>query len=76
MDVNEAVTMPYATSDDLPFSVRAHLPPHARDIFRQAFNNAFAEYLGDEARAFRIAWSAVKRSYVKVGDSWVPRGSS
>jgi hypothetical protein len=25
------------------------------------------------SEAFRIAWAAVKRSYVKVGDRWVER---
>jgi len=62
--------MPYLTNDDLPMSVRRHLPPHAQDIYREAFNcGAF----GDEERAHRIAWGAVKRSYVKVGEIWVAR---
>jgi cation transport regulator len=50
--------------------VRAHLPPHAQDIFRAAFNSAYDEHHGDprqEEIAFRIAWAAVKRSYHKVG---------
>ncbi|MGO8999568.1 MAG: ChaB family protein [Polyangiaceae bacterium] len=68
--------MPYATNDDLPPSVRGHLPEHARDIFRQAFNHAFERYGADEARAFRIAWSAVKKRYARVGDVWVPREAS
>ena len=65
--------MPYATNDDLPPSVRDHLPAHAQDIFREAFNHAFSEHAGDEATAFRIAWGAVKRSYEKVGSEWVRR---
>jgi cation transport regulator len=40
--------MPYATNFDLPPSVRAHLPEHAQDIFRQAYNHAFDRYDGDE----------------------------
>jgi cation transport regulator len=64
--------MPYATNDDLPPSVQAHLPPHAQDIFREAFNNAFERYGGDEARVFRIAWAAVKRRYEKVDGQWIP----
>ena len=36
--------MPYATEKDLPPSVRAHLPLHAQDIFRAAFNSAWDEY--------------------------------
>jgi cation transport regulator len=64
--------MPYASTDDLPDSVRLHLPPHAREIFVAAFNNAWDEYGGDEQRCFRIAWAAVKRHYHKVGDEWRP----
>lgn len=66
--------MPYRTEAELPPSVRDHLPPHAQHIFLRAFNHAWDEYGADEARAFRIAWAAVKRAYVKVGTEWVPRG--
>jgi cation transport regulator len=68
--------MPYRTNDDLPSSVASHLPPHAQGIYREAFNHAFAAHAGDprqEEAAHRIAWAAVKRSYVKVGDQWVER---
>ena len=68
--------MPYQTNDDLPFSAQAHLPPHAQDIYRQAFNHAFEAHADDQRReeaAHRIAWAAVKRSYVKIGNSWVSR---
>jgi cation transport regulator ChaB len=30
--------MPYATERDLPLSVSAHLPLHAQEIYRAAFN--------------------------------------
>jgi cation transport regulator len=65
--------MPYPSNDDLPPSVRNHLPPHAQDIYREAFNHAWQHYLGDEATPHRIAWAAVKRSYRKAGDIWVRR---
>ena len=68
--------MPYPTNRDLPSSVRAYLPDHAQDIYREAFNHAFAAHAGEmdrEERAHRIAWAAVKRSYVKAGESWVQR---
>jgi cation transport regulator len=73
--------MPYETIDDLPDSLRAHLPLHAQEIFRAAFNSAWARYqaLPPEAleeRAHRIAWAAVKRRYRKAGDAWVPRGDA
>ena len=68
--------MPYATNDDLPAAVRNHLPEHAQSIYREAFNHAFAAHAGEadqEERAHRIAWAAVKRSYVKAGENWVRR---
>ena len=67
--------MPYRANSDLPASVRNHLPLHAQDIYREAFNRAHAAHEGDprqEEAAHRIAWAAVKRRYVKVGDEWVP----
>lgn len=68
--------MPYATNAALPAPVRQHLPEYAQDIFRAAFNHAFAAHAGDprqDEAAHRIAWAAVKRSYVKVGDRWIER---
>lgn len=68
--------MPYATNFDLPAPVRRVLPDHAQDIYREAFNHAFATYgmkVGGEQRAHRIAWAAVKRSYRKADGSWVAR---
>lgn len=68
--------MPYRTNADLPDSVRLHLPDHAQDVFRAAFNHAFAAHQADPRReeaAFRIAWAAVKRVYVKVGERWIAK---
>jgi cation transport regulator len=64
--------MPYATIDELPPSVKGHLPSHAQEIYRAAFNNAWKASRLDEARAHRIAWAAVKRKYRKIGDEWLP----
>lgn len=75
-EIAEVRPVPYATNADLPVSVRRHLPEHAQDIFRATFNHAFAAHAGDprqEEAAHRIAWAAVKRSYVKAGDRWVER---
>jgi len=69
--------MPYASNADLPLSVRTHLPPHAQDIYRAAFNHAVSAHVEDarwEEVAHRIAWSAVKRSYVKTDGGWAERG--
>jgi cation transport regulator len=68
--------MPYRSNSELPAPVQSHLPPHAQDIYREAFNHAFAAHPDDphqEERAHRTAWAAVKRSYVKVGGSWIGR---
>ncbi len=66
--------MPYKQVEDLPDSVRAHLPRHAQEIYMKAFNSAFEEYAdprkrrGDASReetAHRVAWAAVKEVYEK-----------
>jgi cation transport regulator len=72
----QAGSMPYSNNDALPAAIQRRLPAHAQDIYREAFNHAFAAHMGDprqEEAAHRIAWAAVKRSYVKVGDTWVRR---
>ena len=67
--------MPYPSNDDLPLGVRRHLPAHAQDIYRMAFNHAWFRYaLEGERReeiAHRVAWAAVKKQYNKVGTEWV-----
>ena len=68
--------MPYASNDALPLSLRRHLPGHAQDIYREAFNHAYQSYATDprqEEIAHRVAWAAVKRRYVKVGGDWTAR---
>ena len=64
--------MPYASNEELPAAVRAHLPEHAQDVYRAAFNDTW-ERRGEDAAAHRIAWSAVKRQYVKTDAGWVRR---
>jgi cation transport regulator len=67
--------MPYASIEDLPRPLREHLPIHAQEIFRAAFNNAWTEYgaADREEIAHRVAWAAVKRKYYKQGNEWVER---
>ena len=57
--------MPYHDLNDLPESVQKHLPKHAQEIYRAAFNSAWDEYGHDEERAHKVAWSAVKKKYAK-----------
>ena len=68
--------MPYADISDLPDSVKNHLPHHARDVPSAALNNAWEEYASREDRevvAHKVAWSAVKKQYVKVGKEWIKK---
>lgn len=62
--------MPYKSINELPESVRNVLPSHAQDIYKEAFNNAYAQYDKPEERrgsadreetAHRVAWAAVKK---------------
>jgi cation transport regulator len=65
--------MPYYTNEDLPKRISEHLPKHAQDIFRKAFNNALEQY-GNEQQAFKVAWSAVEQAYEKnKNGEWVPK---
>lgn len=67
--------MPYRDNSELPFSLRRVLPSHAQDIYRAAFNNAWANHAAardfGEATAHRMAWAAVKRRYHKENGLWV-----
>jgi len=48
----------YRTNVDLPVSVRRLSEP-VQDLYRVAFNSAL-DWYGEEAKAHRTAWSAVK----------------
>jgi len=63
--------MPY-TIDNPPDAIKG-LPKHAQEIFIAAYNSAFKQYNGDEAKANATAWAAVKTKYEKVGDEWVAK---
>ncbi|HXF72317.1 MAG TPA: ChaB family protein, partial [Actinomycetota bacterium] len=54
--------MPYARNADLPAAVRDALPAEAQTVFRRALNAALETYGGDEERAFRVAWAAVRKA--------------
>lgn len=59
--------MPYQHLEDLPDLVKDNLPKHGQEIFQAAFNSAEEQYQ-EEERAFRVAWSVVKRVYEKGDD--------
>jgi cation transport regulator len=67
--------MPYSDNHHLPPSVRNHLPSHAQDIYREAFNHAWNQYGSNPRReeiSHRVAWAAVKRLYRRAEPMWVP----
>ena len=69
--------MPYASVSELPASIRDALPAHGQTIFLSAFNSAYKEYDGDEAKVNAIAWSAVKQKYEKNDEGkWVRKAET
>jgi cation transport regulator ChaB len=58
--------------DELPGTLRRS-PKKAQETFAQAHDSALDQY-GDEERAHRVAFSAVKYTFQKVGDHWEPKG--
>jgi cation transport regulator len=80
----EVKAMPYSSRAELPESVKHVLPPHAQDIYKEAFNSAYDEYKDPEDRrddssreevAHKVAWAAVKQTYEKDEESgtWVSK---
>lgn len=76
--------MPYKNREELPDQVVSALRdvPHAQDIYKEAYNNAFKEYskqsdrregYDQEETAHAVAWNAVKQKYEKGEDGkWHP----
>jgi cation transport regulator len=63
------------TTEDAP----KVLPAHGQEIYVAAFNSSYADTCKDrsdrDACASKIAWSAVKKKYKKVGDKWVGKAA-
>lgn len=65
--------MPYRLITRLPATVRKHLPTGAQRIYLEAYNSAWKQYAhrkDREAVAHKVAWTAVKQSYRKMGERW------
>jgi cation transport regulator ChaB len=58
--------------EDLPGTLKRS-PRKAQRTYAKALDSAHEEYEGDEARAHRVAFSAVKHSFEKEGDHWEPK---
>jgi len=74
--------MPYKTIEDLPERVQKNIPRGAQKIYLEAFNHAWDQYKDPKDRddptstqeetAHKIAWAAVKRTYMKdQAGKWV-----
>jgi cation transport regulator ChaB len=48
-------------------------PQKAQDTYEETLESAEQTYHGDEERAHRVAWAAVKHSFEKSGDRWEPK---
>jgi cation transport regulator len=60
--------MSYQTNRELPQEIRDQLSETAQHFYRVAFNSALQWY-GDEARAHKIAWNAVRNQTVSLNSS-------
>lgn len=82
--------MYYDDDGDLPDSVHNNLPPRARRIYREAFNDAWrrdsdldathrdasARDADREERAHAAAWNAVRAEYERSDGRWVRIGTA
>ena len=58
--------------DELPSTLQRS-PDKAQRTFAKTYDSAVQTYDGDEQRAARTAFAAVKHSFEKVGDHWEPK---
>ena len=72
IDLDTDVHKPYGSIEDLPEGAKG-LPKHGKEIMLAAFNAAYRQYKGDEAKAWAVAWAAVKTKYQKKGEEWVAK---
>lgn len=64
--------MPRGKKVDLPDTIKRS-DKHAQEIFSETLQSAYETYDGDEERAHRTAYSALKHQYKKSGDRWVKK---
>jgi cation transport regulator ChaB len=64
--------MPKARKDEELPSTIARSGAKAQRTFAKALDAALAEY-GDQERAHRVAFAALKHTHEKVGDHWEPK---
>lgn len=64
--------MPIDREQDLPGTIQRS-PKKAQRTFAKTLDAALDTYDGDEERAHRAAYAAVKHQFEKVGDHWEPK---
>jgi cation transport regulator ChaB len=58
--------------EDLPDTIKRS-PAKAQRTYAKALDSAHEQYRGNEERAHRTAYDALKHSFEKVGDHWEPK---
>lgn len=61
-----------ARKEKLPSTI-ARSPKRVQRTYQEALDSAHETYGGDEERAHRTAWAAVKHVAAKKGDHWEPK---
>ena len=59
-DIGKLETAPYTRISELPASIRKVLSPSLQNVFLRVWNKAYKQYK-NETRAFRVAWSVIRR---------------
>ena len=60
VDNKDLVTAPYKNTKSLPKEIKKNLTPSLQRTFLKVFNDAYDKY-GSDTKAFRIAWSVIKK---------------
>jgi cation transport regulator ChaB len=60
------------SKEDLPGTLKRS-PRKAQETYAKTLDSAHETYGGDEERAHRAAFAALKHSFEKVGDHWEPK---
>jgi cation transport regulator ChaB len=61
-----------SSKGDIPSTLQRS-PKKAQRTYEETLESAEKTYDGNEGRAHRAAWSAVKHSFEKEGDHWEPK---
>lgn len=57
-------------------NMTGNLPAEAKKMWEEIYQKAKKEYGGDEEKAAKTAWAAIKKKYKKEGDKWVTKNEA